>query len=105
MTERGPGAIVVATSGALLAAAVFVFVLAFSDGTAQTDTFERVAIATAVIPALAVAFAVRPAWLLSIGIALTMFSSHWSDIGIGVAFDRIVLGLGVVSVLVREHRA
>jgi putative inorganic carbon (hco3(-)) transporter len=45
--------------------------------------------------------AADPAWFFSIGIALTMFSGNWQDLGISVPLDRIVLLMGVVALVLR----
>jgi putative inorganic carbon (hco3(-)) transporter len=54
--------------------------------------------------ALALAVVARPAWTISIGLALALFSSHWSNMGIPLPLDRGVLGAGIVTTLVREWR-
>ena len=53
--------------------------------------------------AIAIAFATRPAWPLSIGLALTIFSGHWVTMGVPVAFDRVLIVTGVVSALLRAR--
>jgi putative inorganic carbon (HCO3(-)) transporter len=45
--------------------------------------------------------AADPAWFFSVGLALTMFSGNWQDLGISVPIDRIVLALGVLGLALR----
>ena len=45
--------------------------------------------------------AADPAWLFSIGIALTMFSGNWGELGVSMPLDRIVLLMGVLSLALR----
>jgi O-antigen ligase len=45
--------------------------------------------------------AADPAWFFSIGIALTMFSGNWRQLGISMPLDRIVLMLGVFALALR----
>ena len=48
------------------------------------------------------AVAARPAVPITAGIVLGIFNPHWAYLGSSVALDRVALGLGVVSLLVRE---
>ena len=57
----------------------------------------------AAICTIGLALATRPAWPLSIGLGLAIFSGHWDTMGIPVAFDRALLLSGVVSALVRAR--
>jgi O-antigen ligase len=91
---------------ALAAAATFAAVLATA---AQTTTdnpaasFERGLGMAAALAVILLAIAPRPAWPLSIGLALTVFSGNWDTMGIPVAFDRILIFTAVVSALVRAR--
>jgi O-antigen ligase len=66
-------------------------------------SFERGLGVAAALAAIVLAVATRPAWPLSIGLALTVFSGHWDDMGIPVAFDRVLILSAVVSTFVRAH--
>ena len=92
----------------LAAAATFVVVgvtaaTAVASDAAGDNAFERVAATLAGLGALALAFSVRPAWPLSIGLALGAFSGHWDDMSVPVALDRVFIGAGIASTLVRER--
>jgi putative inorganic carbon (hco3(-)) transporter len=52
-----------------------------------------------------VAVMARPAWTLSLGLALSVFNTHWSNMGVPFSVDRVFLVAGVASVVVREVRA
>jgi O-antigen ligase len=64
---------------------------------------EQAGVAVLGALALVVLFSVRPAWPLSVGLALTVFSGHWAELGSHFAFDRTLLATGFVSMLVRER--
>lgn len=89
--------------GAAAAAAAGVAAMAVSSAGPGIDGFERIAGALAGLAAVALALAARPAWSLSIGLALSVFSSHWDEMGSPVAFDRLFIGSAIVSTLVRER--
>lgn len=50
---------------------------------------------------LAAVVAIEPAWILSAGLALSIFSSNWSYVHIPVPLDRVVITAGILTVLVR----
>src|SRR5687768_506933 len=91
-----------AGTAALVVIGVTVAVAVTSD-TADLNAFDRVAAGLAGLGALAIAFSLRPAWPLSIGIALGAFSGHWDDMGVPIALDRLLIGAGIASTLVRER--
>jgi hypothetical protein len=91
---------VVGVAALLVAAAVAVT----TRGTAtNVDAFEQATYALVGIAVVGMALAVRPAWTVSIGLALAVFSGHWDTMGIPVALDRLLLGTAIVSTLVRER--
>lgn len=47
------------------------------------------------------AWNVEPAWLISLGLALNMFSGNWSRISVPVALDRLLLAAGFGLVILR----
>ena len=47
---------------------------------------------------------VRPAWPLSIGLALTVFSGHWRDMGVPVTLDRLLIAIGILLAVVGARR-
>lgn len=105
MTERGAGPLVAVAAAALLAAWAAVFALGVAHGETSVDAYERAALALAAIPVAVVAVLVRPAYLFSAGLALAIFNSHWGDLHLGIALDRVALAGAVVSVLWRERRS
>lgn len=56
---------------------------------------------------LALARRIDPAWLLTAGLVSTMFASHWALLGLSstVGLDRILLGGGALSLLLRLRPA
>jgi putative inorganic carbon (HCO3(-)) transporter len=75
---------------------------------ASANHAEGFRTASSVVAAGSLVFVVamaRPAWTISLGLALTAFNSHWQEIGLPFSVDRLVLGVGVASLLVREVRA
>jgi O-antigen ligase len=87
---------------AVLAAALALGATAFGEGDRD---YGRLALVFAVAPIIALAFAARPAWPLSGGLALAMFNGNWDALGVGVPLDRALLLTGITTTLVRESRA
>jgi O-antigen ligase len=86
-------------------AAVFaIAALQAAQADAAVPAFQRGVGVIAAAGLAVVAVLVRPAWPLSIGLALSVFSAHWGDMGAPFALDRAALGLGAVSLLARELR-
>jgi len=46
-----------------------------------------------------------PAWAFSLGIACSVFSGHWDELGLPVGPDRLLLLLGALALLVRHKDA
>jgi putative inorganic carbon (hco3(-)) transporter len=94
-------------AGLLLGAALVATALALGATAAggTGENFGRLALVFAVLPIIALAFAARPAWPLSGGLALAMFNGNWGALGIGVPLDRALLLTGITTTLVRESRA
>lgn len=68
------------------------------------SAFEVAAALVALVGGMVLALSARPAWPLSVGLALTAFSGHWHDMGIPVPLDRLLLAAGILSALVRRWR-
>ena len=51
---------------------------------------------------LAAAVAIEPAWILSAGVALSIFSGNWSYFHVPGPLDRVVIVTGIITVLVRS---
>jgi O-antigen ligase len=68
------------------------------------DTFKGAAAGMAGLVVVVASLLARPAWPLSLGLALAVFSGHWGDMGIPVPFDRVLVLSGIASALVREWR-
>lgn len=62
-----------------------------------------VLIAVAAACAMIVVAAGGPALTLSLGLALMMFSGYWGDLGSPLPLDRIVMAIGIGSLLVRQE--
>ena len=105
MTRALPGRALLILIGVLAAGIVVTGVAAFAtrDTTAGADVFEQAAAALAGLAVVGMALCVRPAWPLSIGLALGAFSGHWDTLGIPVALDRLLIGTAIVSALARER--
>jgi len=101
VTHRRPIPLVLAL---FLAGGLTVVAAALTLGNAAgtVSAYEAGAALLGAIAAAALALATRPAWPLSIGLALGVFSNHWSTLGIPIAFDRLLISAAVVSILVRE---
>jgi len=99
-----PGRTVVWLAGAAAVLIVAATVASEASGsTAEADAFEQIAGALAGLGAVIVALSVRPAWPLSIGLAVGAFSGHWDDMGSPIALDRLLIASAIVSTLVRER--
>lgn len=59
----------------------------------------------AAVAAAGIGLSTRPAWPLSIGLALGVFSGHWDTMQVPVPLDRLLIGTAIVSTLIREWRA
>jgi putative inorganic carbon (HCO3(-)) transporter len=71
---------------------------------ADSRAFEIVALGAAGVLALFVAaIALPPAWLLSIGLGLSIFSGNWKYMHIPVPLDRAVTIIGIAAVLLRPR--
>ncbi len=99
---RQPGAVAVPVLGVLVVGALVAAVLHARD---PVTTFEVAVGALAAVAIFAIGIAARPAWTVSVGIALTIFSTHWTDMGLPSSVDRIVLASGALGVGWRELRA
>jgi putative inorganic carbon (HCO3(-)) transporter len=83
--------------------ALAVIALGPRQGGAAVHAYEVGAAALCAAVAGALAIAARPSWTLSVGLGLTVFSSHWHEIGIPLPFDRLMVGCGILSLLARER--
>jgi O-antigen ligase len=99
--RRGIPLLLAPFAAALLAFGIAGF--ATREGHATVDVYEQGLAAIGALAIAVLALATRPAWPLSIGIALTAFSGHWDDMGVPVTVDRLLIGVGIVSLLVRER--
>jgi putative inorganic carbon (hco3(-)) transporter len=69
----------------------------------STKTFPLlVAGAAGALGLLAAAVAIEPAWILSVGLALSIFSGNWSYLHVPGPLDRVVMVVGIVTVIVRS---
>lgn len=70
---------------------------------ASTKTFPLLAAGAAGAVALVTAaVAIEPAWILSAGVALSIFSGNWSNLHVPGPLDRVVIVTGILTVLVRS---
>lgn len=86
-------------------AACALFAYQTSRGADQVDAFTHAGELIVVAGAIVLALVARPAWTVSVGLALAMFSAHWGDMGVPVPVERVVLAIGVAVALAREWRA
>ncbi len=105
MTARPipPGALyAIAALGLLTAAAAGA---AAAETSSPTDAFEGAVAAMAGLLLVVVSLVARPAWPLSLGLAIAVFSGHWGDMNVPVAIDRVLIFSAVASLLVRQWHA
>jgi putative inorganic carbon (HCO3(-)) transporter len=70
---------------------------------ASTKAFPLVAAGAAgALALLAAAVAIEPAWILSVGLALSIFSGNWSLLHVPGPLDRVVIITGILTVVVRS---
>jgi putative inorganic carbon (hco3(-)) transporter len=94
-------------AGGLAGVAAAVCALALLSS-AHRGPLMLLAVAAVALPLLAyVVFTVDPAWTLTAGILLSVFSSNWGAFGLpsGVAPDRLVLLAGVIALAIRTPGA
>jgi len=87
---------------AVLACAAGLTALALAAGPGSAGRLEEGLAAAAAVAAVGLALAVRPAWPLSIGLALGAFSGQWDTMSIPLALDRLLIATAIVSTLLRE---
>jgi putative inorganic carbon (hco3(-)) transporter len=69
----------------------------------STKTFPLLAAGAAGgLALIAAAVAIEPAWILSVGLALSIFSGNWSYLHVPGPLDRVVIMTGIITVLVRS---
>jgi hypothetical protein len=69
-------------------------------------TFSLLVLAAAAVCALYVARDIEPAWFVSAGIAGTVFSGHWQDMGLPASVvppDRLVIAAGLLMALIQRR--
>lgn len=104
MSYRRAGFYVYGPAVAAVVAAV-AFAAEVARGTGGIVAFEQAAGILVGAVALGAAVCVRPAWTLSVGLALSAFSGHWSDMGMPVPLDRVLIPVGILTTVVHEWRA
>jgi putative inorganic carbon (hco3(-)) transporter len=87
-----------------IAAVIVLAAAQAASAESAVPAFERGVGVVAAVGLAVVAVLVRPAWTLSVALVLSVFSGHWDELGAPVALDRVALGLGVASLLMRELR-
>ena len=100
-------AVPIVALGAFLIAAAVAAGAGYALGT-DPDGPDQFRVAVAVIGAVGasvLALATRPAWPLSIGLALACFSGHWADMDVPLPVDRLLIAAAVGSILLREFAA
>ena len=92
-------------AGAVYALAALALLLAAVAGAARVepegsaDVFEGAAAGMAGLVIVVAALLARPAWPLSLGVALAAFSGHWGDMSVPVPLDRVLILSGIASAL------
>jgi putative inorganic carbon (HCO3(-)) transporter len=87
---------------AALAVAVGV---AVGQRSGSVEGYQAAALLAAVLAAGLLAAVVEPALTISAGVALTLFSGQFSQLGSPVGLDRVVLVTGIVAAVVRDLRS
>jgi putative inorganic carbon (hco3(-)) transporter len=105
MTRALPSRALMVLIGVVAAVIVVAATAAFAtrESTAGVDVFEQAAAALVGMAVVGMALVARPAWPLSIGLALGAFSGHWDTMGIPIALDRLFIGTAIVSTLIRAR--
>jgi O-antigen ligase len=99
------GSIAVAVAVGVAAVAVIAASAYFLSDVWTTGTFVAFVGGAAAVAASAVAvFLVEPALILSVGMALSLFSGKWNLLGAPSGLDHLVLMTGVFAVLLRAAR-
>ncbi|MDX6583387.1 MAG: putative inorganic carbon ((-)) transporter [Solirubrobacterales bacterium] len=77
-----------------------------TDGgsTGAVATAGHVLLALAGVGVAIILLRVDPAWALSFGVAAAIFNGNWDLAGSPVPFDRLLIGLGVLALLLRARR-
>lgn len=87
----------------LLAALAFAAAIyTAASGSDGYKMFEGLVVLSGLTGLLAVALRADPAWLISMAILLSIFSGEWDHLGIRIPIDRILLGIGVFALLLRN---
>ncbi|MDX6638667.1 MAG: putative inorganic carbon ((-)) transporter, partial [Solirubrobacterales bacterium] len=86
-----------------LLCAFALLVNATAGGSAAAHDAAKGALVLAALAGAYVLLQVDPAWPLSIGLAATIFSGHWADAGSPVPIDRVLIGLGLLSLFLRAR--
>jgi putative inorganic carbon (HCO3(-)) transporter len=87
-----------------LAAIIAIALVHAAGASTAVDGFERASGLIAIAGVGIAAIAAPPAWTLSGALALTMFQSHWDELGSSVSVDRYAMLLAIAAVLAREIR-
>jgi O-antigen ligase len=103
--RRSDWPLLAAATAVMLLVAAAAAALELGGGGDAPSVYEQSVGVLVGLGVVVLSLASRPAWPLSIGLALTAFSSHWGDMNIPVALDRLVLYSAIVSTLVREARS
>jgi O-antigen ligase len=102
MTLSRSGALARIVVAALVALAVG---LATAERAGAADGFLAFALVAVLFSGLVLLAIVNPAVIISVGLALSVFSGEFSHLGSPVGLDRLVLVAGIGTVLVRELRS
>jgi O-antigen ligase len=98
---------VVDSRGALLAALLAFAALALTllfGARGATHPVYLLALGLALLPvAAAIAVWVEPSAVVTLGLALTLFSGNWEHVGAPVAFDRVILLTGLAGIALRAR--
>ena len=103
MTLRRPFPLAL-LSAAVLAAVCALAAVEAADAPTTLDGYARAVGVVAVAGVSVAALLAPPAWTLTGGLVLAIFSSHWELLGVPIGVDRLVLAIGIGSLLAREWR-
>jgi O-antigen ligase len=78
--------------------------LVAGSGPGAAETAGHVLLALAGLALAVVLLRVDPAWTISLGIGAMVFNGHWDAAGAPFAFDRALIGIGLLALVLRARR-
>jgi putative inorganic carbon (hco3(-)) transporter len=76
-----------------------------ASGILGAERFELIVGLMAVASIIYLSWIADPAWPISAGVAASVFSAQWGELGFPVGLDRVLIATGLASVAVRSWRS